>query len=88
MLLRHARLPFRHSPDASMVLAVPRSLWIPAFAGMTGVMREGDGALRGTDEFMGLNAFDLFRLGASGVVKVPTQLQIDPKIRRRAKVSG
>ena len=44
MLLCHARLPFRHSVDTSMVLATP-PLWIPAFAGMTGVGAGNDGAV-------------------------------------------
>ena len=46
------------------------------------------GALRGTYDLMRPNAFDLFCLGASGVVKVPAKLQINPKIRGCAKEPG
>ncbi len=46
------------------------------------------GALRSVHDLKRLNALDLLRLGVSGVVKVPTHLQMDPKLRRRAEESG
>ncbi len=49
MLLRHARLPFRHSPDASMLLASAPPLWTPAFAGVTGLWIGNDDEVGGND---------------------------------------
>ena len=44
--------------------------------------------LRHVDEVMRSNAFNPFCLGKLGVVRIPTQLQIDPKIIGRAKELG
>ena len=51
-------------------------------------MSETQDALTGVDDFMGPNALDLLRLGASGMVEVPTQLQIDPEIRGGSNETG
>ena len=59
----------------STVVRATSMSYIPVVGGST------QGALRGIDCFKGLNAFDLLRLGAAGVVKLPAQLHIDPKIK-------